>query len=186
MFHKTDIDHIIMGNGSTGLFGECVGLVARDERSGFVSFSGAKTKSTNDVADGLRHHFGQNINSVKSNGFMVYSDAAPEFKRVCRKLGILHRPATPNSDEANARHERFMGVFGDIIRTVLFQSGLPLFFWTFAAEYAANVYNMSVVPYKKSQTPYSLRYPERKLPIVAHFGQLVTYVPKEIEKHSSR
>ena len=66
-----------------------------------------------------------------------------------------------------------------------FQSGLPLLFWTLAAEYAANVYNMTVIPFK-AQTPYSARYPNRKLPKHPHFGSLVTYIPKNIEKYSSR
>ena len=93
------------------------------------------------------------------------------FVRFVRsKIKILYKPATPNSDEGNARHERFVGVFGDIIRTVLFQSGLPLVFWCFAAEYAADVYNMTVTPYKKSKTTYALRYPGRKLPKIPHFG----------------
>ena len=80
-----------------------------------------------------------------------------------------------------------MGVFGDLIRNVLHQSGLPLMFWVFAAQYVANVYNMTVIPYKKSKTPYAMRYPRRRLPQnIAHFGQLVTYVPKNIEKHTAR
>ncbi len=76
--------------------------------------------------------------------------------------------------------------FWDLIRTVLFQSGLPLLFWILAAEYAANVYDMTVVQFKKSVTPYSARYPERELPVMPHFGSLCTYVPKDIEKNSSR
>ena len=79
-----------------------------------------------------------------------------------------------------------MGVMGDLIRTALFQSGLPLIFWTYAVQYVANVYNMTIRPYAKSKTPYSVRYPTRKLPKIPHFGQLVTYVPKHIEKHTSR
>ena len=116
----------------------------------------------------------------------MYSDSAAELRKAAKKLKLIHRAATPNSDEANARHERFMGVFGDLIRTVLFQSGLPLSFWAWAAEYAANVYNMTVVPFKKAFTPYSARYPLRKLPNIPHFGSLCTYVPKAIEKNSSR
>ena len=61
-----------------------------------------------------------------------------------------------------------------------------MLFWTLAAECAANVYNMTVVPFKKSVTPYSARYPDRKLPKIPHFGSLCTYVPKAIEKNSSR
>ena len=64
----------------------------------------------------------------------MYSDSAPEFEKVCKKWHLLHRQATPNSEEANARHERFMGVFGDLVRTALFQSGLPVMFWTYAAS----------------------------------------------------
>ena len=78
-----------------------------------------------------------------------------------------------------------LAFFGDIIRTVLFQSGLPLVFWCFAAEYAADVYNMTVIPYKKSKSHYAFRCPWRKLPKIPHFGSLVTYVPKDVEKHSS-
>ena len=43
-----------------------------------------------------------------------------------------------------------------------------------------------VVPYKKSKTPYELRYPHGAIPMIPHFGSLVTYVPQNIEKHSSR
>ncbi len=88
-----------------------VGLVARDERSGWASFSPDKNKDASAVADGLRHHFGSNIDKASSRGFMLYSDSAPEFSKVCKKLRLIHRAATPNSSEANARHERFMGVF---------------------------------------------------------------------------
>ena len=185
-FHKTDIDHIIMGNHTPGILGETVGLVARDEHLGWVSFSGDKNRDAPAVADGLRHHFGKELNKAQSRGFTIYSDSAGEFSKVCKKLKLLHRPATPNSEEANARHERFMGVFGDLIRTVLFQSGLPLMFWTYAAAFVADVYNMTVIPYKKSKTPYELRYPSRSLPKIPRFGSLVTYVPKKIEKHSAR
>ena len=98
----------------------------------------------------------------------------------------MHRPATPNDPESNSRHERFMGVFGDLIKMVLFQSGLPLMFWTYAAQFVADVYNMTVIPYKRSKTPYEFRYPNRVVPMIPHFGSMVTFVPKNREKHSSR
>ena len=37
-FHKTDIDHIIMGNHTPGILGHTVGLVARDEHLGWLVF----------------------------------------------------------------------------------------------------------------------------------------------------
>ena len=73
-----------------------------------------------------------------------------------------------------------------MVRAALFQSGLPLMFWTYAASWVADAYNMTVIPYKKSKTPYELRYPHRALPKIPHFGRIVTYVPKDIGKHSSR
>ena len=118
-FWKTDIDHIIMGNNVPGIRGETIGLVSRDESLGWVSFSGSKTKDANGVADGLGHHFGAELNKARSRGFTFYSDSAPEFEKVCKKLKLLHRPATPSDPESNSRHERFMGVFGDLIKTVL-------------------------------------------------------------------
>ncbi len=59
-------------------------------------------------------------------------------------------------------------------------------FWTYAASYVADVNNMTVKTYNKSKTPYEMRYPIRKVPKIPHFGSLVTYVPKNIAKHSSR
>mgnify|MGYP001263262069 FL=1 len=111
MFAKTDIDHIIMGNNVPGVFGETVCLVARDECSGFVTASPDKSKDTNSTCLGLIYQFGQELDKAQSRGFMIYSDSAPEYVKICKRLKIMHRPATPNSDEANARHERFMGVF---------------------------------------------------------------------------
>ena len=139
MFKKTDIDAIIMGNNIPGVYNEKVGSVLRDENSGFVSFKGFQKRDTPSTIDACRHHFGQELDKVDSRGFMIYGDSAPEYKRVCKKLRILYRPATPNSDESNSRHERFMGVFGDLIRNCLFQSGLPQMFWVFGAEFVTNV-----------------------------------------------
>ena len=90
----------------------------------FVSFQASKNRDTNSAIEACQHHFAQELNKAKSSGFLMFGDSAPEYKKACRKLKILHRAATPNSDEANARHERFMGTFGDSIRNVLSQSGL--------------------------------------------------------------
>ena len=57
MFLKTDLDHFILGDHIPGLFGEQVGLVARDELSGFVPFKPDKNKDHKSIAEGLRHHF---------------------------------------------------------------------------------------------------------------------------------
>ena len=57
MFSKTDLDHFILGDNVPGLFGELVGLVARDELAGFVSFKASKSKDNKSIAEGLRHHF---------------------------------------------------------------------------------------------------------------------------------
>ena len=108
-WQKTDLDHIIMGKQTPGILGETVGLVGRDEHLGWVSFSADENKDNNAIAEGLGHHFGKELDKAQSRGFTIYSDSAPEFEKVCKKLRLLHRPATPNSEEANARHERFMG-----------------------------------------------------------------------------
>ena len=78
-----------------------------------------------------------------------------------------------------------MGVFGDLIRDALFQAGSPISFWPLAAAFCADVYNLTIAPLGKSKTRYSARYPDRALPVFADFGQLVTCVPKDIEKMQS-
>ena len=166
-----------------GIHGETVNMVARDEHAGFVTSYPDKNKDHKSTAKGLRQHFGNQIDDVKScKGFLIYSDSAPEYKKICTKLGIQHRQATPNSDEANGRHERFMGFFGDLVRVVLYQSGLPLYMWPYASKFAANMYNMIILPYLKSETPYKVRYPDRTVPTLAHFGSLCTFVPTKVEK----
>ena len=45
---------------------------------------------------------------------------------------------------------------------------------------------MTVIPYKNSKTHHELRYPHRQLPMIPHFGSLVTFVPKDRDKFSSR
>ncbi len=97
-WHKTDLDHIIMGKQTPGVLGETVGLVGRDEFWGWVSFSADNSKGSNAIADGLRHHFGKEPNRAMSRGFTVYSDSAPEFKKVCKKVRLLHRTATSKSE----------------------------------------------------------------------------------------
>ena len=91
-FHKTDLDHIIMGKQTPGIHGETVGLVGRDEHLGWVSFSADKSKGNAAIAVGLRHHFGKELNKAQSRGFTIYSDSAPEYEKVCEKLRLLHRP----------------------------------------------------------------------------------------------
>ena len=38
----------------------------------------------------------------------------------------------------------------------------------------------------KSETPYAVRYPDRTVPSLAHFGSLCTFVPTKVEKFTSR
>ena len=85
MFEKTDLDHIIMGKNAPGIYGEVVGLVGRDEKCGWVSFSGDKNRDVPAVSEGLRHHFGNALDKAKSRGFTIYSDSAPSFRKVCKK-----------------------------------------------------------------------------------------------------
>ena len=75
-----------MGKQTPGILGETVGLVGRDEHLGWVSFSANKSKGNQAIADGLRHHFGKELNRAQSRGFTIYSDSAPEFDKVCKKL----------------------------------------------------------------------------------------------------
>ena len=87
-WHKTDIDHIIMGDNSPGILGETVGLVARDEHLGWVSFKGDKNRDSPAVGEGLRRHFGKELNREQSRGCTIYSDSAPEFQKICKKLKL--------------------------------------------------------------------------------------------------
>ena len=70
-----------MGDNAPGILGETVGLVARDEYLGWVSFKGDKNRDSPAVGEGLRHHFGKELNRAQSRGFTIYSDSAPEFAK---------------------------------------------------------------------------------------------------------
>ena len=83
-FWKTDIDHIIMGDNVPGIHGETVGLVARDEDLGWVSFHGSKHKNANEVAEGLRHHFGAELNRARSRGLLFIVIQLQNLKRYAR------------------------------------------------------------------------------------------------------
>ena len=76
----------IMGKDTSahGIHKETVCVIARDEFSGYVSCMPDTNKDHKSIAVGLRHHFGPQIDDVKScKGFLIYSDSAPEYKNVC-------------------------------------------------------------------------------------------------------
>lgn len=93
------MDDFILGDSVKGVSAETIALVARDEHSGFVSAIPDGSSDWVHSADGLGQHYGQII--CDARGFLVYSDSAPAYQKMCRRLQILHRPATPTHDLDN-------------------------------------------------------------------------------------
>ena len=79
------------------------------------------------------HTFNQHSSvCVKKCIKLIYSDGAPEFKKMCqghRKGGVVQDITTPYRHTVNAKIERRNRMVLDGVRTALDASGVGLCFW---------------------------------------------------------
>ena len=92
-----------------------------------------------------------------------------------KKLGIRHHSTAPHSSQSNGRVERHIGMIFENVRCLLYQSGLPLKYWAFAAATAIYLHNRTPSSRLEGfQTPYQIYFGEK--PDVSHlrtFGCVV-------------
>ena len=172
---KTTFDNLVSGTKglSIGIGGQKYGLPIRDVGTNFCTFTSSSSKYVSEVTFGLREHFGKDIHLARE----LYSDSAPEYKRAAKLLRLPIRTSTPRRPTANCEQEAFMRVFGDGIRTNLFQAGLSQNFWPYAGGHLAIAINHKDPHPDTGIVPYKARYPTLEAANIEPFGCLCHYVP---------
>lgn len=75
-----------------------------------------------------------------------------------KQHGIRHETTTPRTPEQNGVSERLNRTIFDRVRTILIDSGLPLYLWAEAANYIVYTRNRNSTSALKNWTPYQQRY----------------------------
>ena len=153
-----------------------------DDHSGYMYCIPLLCKA--DLADALEKYllFSQQFGSVKT----LRSDQALEnesgsVEEICRAWGIQHDFSGAYAPPQNGTVERSIGTLHTRARCMLNTTHLGHFFWPFAYQYAAEVYNRSYIRRIKD-TPYNLvhrRKPDNS--ILRRFGSTVyAPIPKQL------
>jgi hypothetical protein len=64
-----------------------------------------------------------------------------KFRSQIAELGTTLAPVSPYHPDDNGEEERVNGTLGDMAQTMLHNSRLPKFFWSYAYKTAAYLYN---------------------------------------------
>ena len=124
----------------------------------------------------VRDFAGPNLKKIQT----LYSDNAPEFKLLKRRLELPNRTSTPRRPNTNARQERRMGIFGDQVRTRLHKAKLGLEFWPLAGNHTAAIHNFKSIN-SDGKTPYEALGYKPFVGYLRPFGVKCTYVPPAVE-----
>jgi transposase InsO family protein len=103
---------------------------------------------------------GYKVNTIRSDGGGEYMNS--ELQTWCTERGITQDITNPHTPQMNGVAERLNRTLMDVVRTVLYQSGLPARFWTEAIRYAAYLHNR--LPHRSLNghtTPYQEMYGKR-------------------------
>ena len=101
----------------------------------------------------------------------IYSDGAPEFKKMCRKHrteGVAHDVSTPYRHTAGAKIERRNRLVLDGTRTALERSGLGHVLWPRAVRHFCFAYNTRHID--REDNPYFKRHGRKCLAKAVPFG----------------
>eukprot|EP00971_Amphidinium_carterae_P246199 4889689-Amphidinium_carterae.1 len=91
----------------------------------------------------------------------------------CAELGVKHYPSTPYRHTSNGKAERWIRMCEDVVRSMLYQSGLGHPFWSQALPMACMLLN-AIIPYRGESTPWVARRGEGTFPWqVSAFGSRV-------------
>ena len=156
-------------------------LTIYDEGTNTIGFYPCKSRKASEVEAAFRKFCGADLDKVK----LLYSDNAPEFKKLAKKLKLAKRTSTPRRPKTNARMENKQLLIGNGIKTSMLQSGLNRKFWKLAGAHFCDTYTFSHHSKTRTvDTPYNTRYGHEKK-FDGHlqpFGCACSYVPPESSK----
>jgi hypothetical protein len=115
-------------------------------------------------------------NQYNSKVKIVRSDNGPEFlmPNFYNSKGIIHQTSCVESPQQNGRVERKHQHILNVGRALLYQSNLPISFWSYAVVHAVFIINKIPTPLLQNRSPHELMHgalPD--LQILKVFGSLV-------------
>ena len=163
-----------------GLDHERVALAIKDDAIGMRALYPQQTKGTDESVKNIRHFIGKcKIKALRT-------DNSRELGKAANDLGSLHETSTPHRPQSNTRIERDISTMLGGTRSALQQSGLPVRFWTYAAQHWCHSAN-TTLPYSSgkplaeltsdTQTPWEQRRKEIWNGPSIPFGSLVHFLP---------
>ena len=107
----------------------------------------------------------EKTNILRTDGGGEYM--GKDFQEWLKSRGIHHELTNPGTPQENGVAERLNRTILDMMRTMMFQSELPKFLWTFAVSYTQEILNrLPSQALHDNKTPYEHYF--RKKPSVAH------------------
>ncbi|GAB6033770.1 hypothetical protein CHUAL_013973 [Chamberlinius hualienensis] len=127
----------------------------------------------------VEKQLGLDIKCVRTDNGLEFCSG--QFQRFLVNNGIKHQRTNSYTPQQNGVAERFNRTLLNKMRALLFESNLPIMFWSFAASTAAYLYNRTGHSTINGKTPFELWI--GKKPSVKHlkvFGSKVfVFLPKQ-------
>jgi len=145
----------------TGLMGERYFATFIDERSGRMAIALLKYKSEvferfKDYQAKVERETGKKIKVLRSDGGGEYTGNT--FRNYLANEGITQRITPPYTPEHNGIAERANRTIMEMVRCMLFDSGLGQEFWGYAALTAIHIINRLPGSTHNNRTPFELRF----------------------------
>ena len=115
-----------------------------DHRSNYCRVFLAKTKDV--AAMNFKHFLSAFERRFDFRIHVLRTDGGGEYKPLdvfCKKTGVSRQMSERDNQSSNGKAERMHRTIMNMVRSMVFASGLPLKFWGDAAEYAAYILNRS-------------------------------------------
>ena len=108
---------------------------------------------------------GEKPNILRTDGGGEYM--GNNFQGWLKTKGMHHELTNPGTPQENGVAEQLNRTILEMMRTMLFESELPKFFWTFAVSYTQEILNrLPTQALNSNTTPYEAYH--RKKPFVSH------------------
>eukprot|EP00924_Labyrinthula_sp_SR-Ha-C_P016254 augustus_masked-scaffold_52-processed-gene-1.22-mRNA-1 protein AED:1.00 eAED:1.00 QI:0/-1/0/0/-1/1/1/0/1020 len=159
----------------------CVVLVDDFSKYRFMKMYRKKGSASRIVIEMLKYIESKTERKIK----MFYSDQGKEFVnskviQFLKENNIERRYSAKYTPEHNGAAERTNRIIISGIKIFLHQAGLPMKYWTYAAQEFIRVKNLAINSVRE-KTPYELLFGKKpKLKYNFTFGERVTYIDKKI------